>query len=117
MSHYLFSFGTLRQPAVQSSVFGRSPQGRSDRLPGYRVTTVKITDPEVIRISGSAEHPMLQASDDPDDGVDGTVFELSDDELAAADAYEDASYVRTGVTLGSGLRCWAYLPAPAARHG
>jgi hypothetical protein len=98
-SHYLFSFGTLGQPEVQSSVFGRRLEGRSDRLPGYRLTTVKITDPEVVRISGSGEHPMLQVSDDPNDYVDGTVFEVTDEELSAADAYEDHSYVRASVTL------------------
>jgi gamma-glutamylcyclotransferase (GGCT)/AIG2-like uncharacterized protein YtfP len=109
--HCLFSFGTLRQLEVQSSVFGRKLEGRSDRLPGYRLTTVKIADPEVVRISGSGEHPMLQVSDDPNDYVDGTVFEITDEELSAVDAYEDHSYVRVPVTLSSGVRCWAYLPA------
>lgn len=109
--HYLFSFGTLRQPEVQLSVFGRRLEGHGDRLLGYRLTTVQIADPAAVRISGSGEHPMLQASDYPDDYVDGTVFEISEEELLAADAYEDASYVRASVTLSSGARCWAYLPA------
>lgn len=96
------------------SVFGRRLEGDSDQLPGYRLTTVKITDPEVVRISGSDEHPMLRASDDLSDCVDGVVFEITEDDLCAADAYEDDSYVRASVTLSSGTRSWVYLPVGAA---
>lgn len=109
--HLLFSFGTLRQPEVQLSVFGRELYGRADRLPGFRLTTVMVTDPEVIRISGSDLHPMLQASGDENDCVEGMVFEITDTELAAADAYEDDCYVRASVTLRSGVVSWVYLPA------
>lgn len=111
MPQLLFSFGTLRQPDVQLSVFGRELYGRPDRLPGFRLTTIKITDPEVIRISGSDLHPMLQASDDGNDGVDGIVFEITDMDLRAADAYEEDCYVRALVTLGSGAASWVYQPA------
>lgn len=114
MSQLLFSFGTLRQPEVQRSVFGRELHGRPDRLPGYRLGTIRITDPEVVRISGSDLHPMLQVSDAEDDGVDGTVFEITDADLMAADAYEVDGYVRASVTLGSGVTSWVYLPAEVA---
>lgn len=109
--HLLFSFGTLRQQDVQLSVFGRKLHGRADRLPGFRLTTVRVTDPEVIRISGSDLHPMLEASADESDCVDGMVFEITDAELEAADAYEEDSYVRASVTLTSGATSWVYLPA------
>jgi hypothetical protein len=110
VSHRLFSLGTLRQAEVQLSVFGRTLEGCSDRLPGCRLTTVKITDPEVVCVSGSDEHPMLQSSNDVSDGVDGTVFEATEQDSAAADAYEDVSYLRAPVTLSSGFRSWVYLP-------
>jgi hypothetical protein len=53
----LFSYGTLRDPAVQRANFGREPAGREDRLPGYAQRLVEIGDPEVVRVSG--ETPQL----------------------------------------------------------
>lgn len=114
VAQQLFSFGTLQQQEVQTAVFGRLLHGVRDALSGYRLTTVKIADPEVVRISGSDEHPMLQATGDPDHEVLGTVFELTDDELRAADDYEDDSYVRASVVLASGTECWVYLPVAEA---
>jgi hypothetical protein len=39
------------------------------------------------------------------------VFELSDAELASADAYEPAGYTRISATLASGRRAWVYADA------
>lgn len=114
---FLFSFGTLRQADVQVSVFGHTLEGRTEQLPGFRLTTVTIADPEVIRISGSAEHPMLLRSENLSDVVEGVAFEVTDEELAAADAYEDDSYVRSAVRLISGRKCWVYLPVDAGGAG
>jgi hypothetical protein len=45
------------------------------------------------------------------DRIDGTVFEIADVELAAADEYEVAAYKRIAVVLASGLDAWVYVDA------
>jgi gamma-glutamylcyclotransferase (GGCT)/AIG2-like uncharacterized protein YtfP len=107
----LFSYGTLQQEDVQRATFGRLLAGRADRLPGYAQGVVAIDDPAVIATSGKTHHPIVRPSADPADHVDGTVFELTDAELAHADRYEVAAYRRVAVTLASGLEAWAYVDA------
>ncbi|MEV0829563.1 gamma-glutamylcyclotransferase family protein [Nonomuraea rubra] len=109
----VFSYGTLRQRDVQLSVFGREISGTPDRLPGYRLAMLEITDPHVIAISGATHHPILSATGDPGDLVEGTALRLTPAELAAADAYEVGDYRRALVPLASGLKAWVY----AADHG
>ncbi|WP_440104966.1 gamma-glutamylcyclotransferase family protein [Streptosporangium sp. H16] len=106
---YLFSYGTLRQRDVQLSTFGRELDGRPDLLPGHTLSTVAITDPDVVAVSGADRHPIVRATGDPSDGVEGTVFEITGAELAAADGYEVADYSRVSVTLASGVRAWVYI--------
>ncbi|AZK97725.1 MULTISPECIES: gamma-glutamylcyclotransferase family protein [Streptomyces] len=108
-AHHLFSYGTLQLPEVQLSQFGRLLHGTPDALSGHRTTIVLITDPEVIRASGTDRHPMVVPSPDPEDDVAGQVFAVSDAELAMADAYEVDDYTRREVTLRSGIRAWVYL--------
>ncbi len=110
--HRVFSYGTLRQADVQLALFGREVKTVDDRLPGYRVDWLTITDPEVIATSGSDRHPILREGD-PSDWVEGAYLELTAAELAAADAYEVDDYARGIVILSSGLDAWAYLAAPA----
>jgi hypothetical protein len=104
----LFSYGTLQQREVQLASFGRELDGRPDRLPGFELTTVAITDPGVVAVSGSAEHPIARATGDPADEVPGTVFELTPQELEAADAYEVDDYARVLAPLASGAQAWVY---------
>jgi hypothetical protein len=105
----LFSFGTLQDPTVQQAVFGRELHGSADVLPGFRLGVLTITDPEVIRLSGLSEHPLLMPSSDPADEVRGQVFAITADDLAAADDYEVDDYARMEVTLASGTTAWVYL--------
>lgn len=104
----LFSYGTLRQPDVQLSTFGRLLEGRADAIVGYELAALVITDPAVIAASGRDEHPILRRSSRPDAAVEGVVFSISLDELAAADAYEVDDYVRVQVPLRSGPMAWVY---------
>ena len=107
----LFSYGTLQLPAVQRATFGRLLDGRPDALPGHRTELVEITDADVLATSGQTHHPVVVASDDDADEVAGTVLEVTDAELAAADAYEVSDYARADVTLRSGARAWVYVRA------
>ena len=83
----LFSYGTLQTQAVQMANFGRELTGQPDAIPGYAVTMVAISDPEVVRLSGESHHPIVAPSANPDDAVTGMAFEITPQDLAAADAY------------------------------
>jgi gamma-glutamylcyclotransferase (GGCT)/AIG2-like uncharacterized protein YtfP len=107
----LFSYGTLQSATVQEASFGRRLHGEADAMPGYRTEVLEITDPAVLRTSGERFHPIVVPSRDAADRVAGTVFALTPDELAAADAYEVADYARIRVRLASGREAWVYVKA------
>lgn len=108
----LFSYGTLQCPDVQREQFGRLLAGSADALAGFRLGRIAITDPEVVRKSGETHHPVLVPSDDVSHSIDGTLYWITKDELAAADIYEAAGYERQRVTLESGEDAWVYVAAP-----
>jgi gamma-glutamylcyclotransferase (GGCT)/AIG2-like uncharacterized protein YtfP len=88
----LFSYGTLRDPAVQIATFGREMAGRKDRVLGFRVGVVQITDPHVV-----------------EDSVEGLALEVGEADLARADEYEAAHYHRIEAPLASGDHAWVYV--------
>ena len=106
----LFSYGTLQQEQVQRAQFGRTLSGAPDALPGWRSEMVEITDADVLAKSGLRFHPIIVPVTSSDQ-VAGTVFEITDEELAAADAYEVSDYRRVDVTLASGLSAFVYVKA------
>ncbi|MBU2115048.1 MAG: gamma-glutamylcyclotransferase [Gammaproteobacteria bacterium] len=110
----LFSYGTLQQKNVQLANFGRELSGHKDILQGYIVSEVEITDQRVLRESGKTFHPILRFTGNAQDEVAGTVFDLSDAELAQADDYEVDAYVRVTAVLKSGIECWIYTAAEQA---
>jgi gamma-glutamylcyclotransferase (GGCT)/AIG2-like uncharacterized protein YtfP len=105
----LFSYGTLREEAVQLAIFGHLISGMPDAILRYTLRAYVITDPKAIAISGRAEHTMLEPTGDVADQVEGTVFPLTSGELAQADAYEDKAYHRIKVRLRSGMDAWVYV--------
>lgn len=109
MTIALFTYGTLQLPAVQLEKYGRLLEGESDALPGYRIEPLTVDDPDVLRLSGKAHHPIARRTGDPSDRIPGIVYVLSADELAATDAYEVEPYRRAEVTLESGRTAFAYV--------
>lgn len=107
MSEYLFSYGTLQKAEVQLQLFGRLLDGEKDSLTGYKTSEVKIRDDDFLSRGEQSTQLTIVASDG--DKIDGTVFEVSAEELAHADKYEPAEYSRVEVTLASGKRAWVYL--------
>ena len=106
----LFSYGTLQKKSVQIANFGRELTGREDALPGYTRRMVAITDPKEVELSGESHYANAEPSSNPEDGVSGIAFEITEQELAAADKYEEiAEYRRISVTLRSGAQAWVYL--------
>jgi gamma-glutamylcyclotransferase (GGCT)/AIG2-like uncharacterized protein YtfP len=110
MSELLFSYGTLQQDGVQMASFGRLLNGKRDALPGWRQAMVEITDPDVLARSGKTHHPIVMLGR-KDDAVEGTVFEITAEELAAADRYEVSDYKRIAAPLKSGVTAWVYVKA------
>lgn len=108
---WLFSYGTLQQEDVQMAILGRRLAGRPDALAGYATSTVEITDPAVIATSGKSHHSIVRHTGRVGDQVTGTVFRITQAELAAADAYEVSDYKRIAVRLASGLEAFAYVAA------
>jgi gamma-glutamylcyclotransferase (GGCT)/AIG2-like uncharacterized protein YtfP len=105
----LFSYGTLQQPEVQLANFGRLLEGRPDTLPGYALSLIEIEDAHVVALSGSSHHPIVRATGDLADVIQGAVFNITADELTAADQYETDDYQRVLVRLKSGTTAWVYL--------
>ena len=105
----LFSYGTLRYEPVQLSTFGRTLTGLPDVLRGYKLSQLQIKDPNVIATSGEAIHPILMATNNFTDKVEGVVFDVTSKELELADRYEVADYQREKVTLASGAHAWVYV--------
>jgi gamma-glutamylcyclotransferase (GGCT)/AIG2-like uncharacterized protein YtfP len=99
----LFAYGTLRDAPIQQSVFGRRLNGDPDGLAGWRRGQVII--------EGQA-YPM--AEPDPASELDGRLYQLTQDDLVRADAYEGETYRRIRVTLTSGRQAWFYVAAEPA---
>src|SRR5262249_1285032 len=113
----LFSYGTLQQPAVQMSTFGRLLRGQPDEIVGFEKSLLEIDDPQFVATSGSAHHAIVQFNGRSESRVSGTVLELTDDELAKADRYEPAGYKRVHAMLASGRTAWVYAAANETRQG
>ena len=84
----LFSYGTLQDKAVQLANFGRELVGQHDAMLGYSQSWVEITDPEVLATSGKTHHPIVAPTEEQAASVEGMVFQINEQELAAVDGYE-----------------------------
>lgn len=94
---HLFSYGTLQQAEIQQSTFGRLLVGQHDALPRYEP-------------SRYGPHANVTFNGNDGSRVPGTVYEVGDDELAAADRFEAPfDYHRITVTLASGRQAWVYV--------
>jgi hypothetical protein len=108
----LFSYGTLQDRGVQIANFGRVLVGRKDSLPGYARRLIAIADQDEEASDRISHYANVEPSSNPEDAVAGTVFEVTEQDLAAADKYEaTAQYHRLRVTLRSGAPAWVYVHA------
>jgi gamma-glutamylcyclotransferase (GGCT)/AIG2-like uncharacterized protein YtfP len=106
----LFSYGTLQDEQVQRATFGRTLRGERDALPGFERSLVKIEGEIAPTIAGGTHHANVIPSSAAGSQVAGTVFDVTDAELASADAFEaPAQYQRIEVSLASGKRAWLYV--------
>lgn len=97
MKEELFIYGTLIEPDIQNKVIGRTIEGSSDILEGYKRTTIRIFDtdyPDIVQ--------------EPGRHVSGLVIDVSPEELILIDGYETEWYKRKKVVLKSKKNAWVY---------
>lgn len=111
MKEYLFSYGTLQKEKVQLESFGRLLTGSKDILKSYKLASLEITDRSVLLKSEQQFHPIAIPTNDENDTIEGSVFEISKEELLNADKYEVDDYKRVQVKLKSGKEAWVYIGA------
>ena len=71
----------------------------------------RLAPPQFVAASGKSHHAIVTFSGRSDSRVSGTVFEVTDSELASADQYEPAGYKRITARLASGKEAWVYADA------
>ncbi len=98
----IFTYGTLQDSAIQIEIIGRElGDGQADSLRGYKMALLK----------GIHEtYNIIQ----PHTGsvIEGRVYEVTQEELDAIDAYEGDAYIRVSATLMSNTHAWVYRDNP-----
>jgi len=106
MKELLFSYGTLRLKKVQLESFGRKLNGTKEILTGYKLEQLEITNKAVLNKSQLNFHPIAVPTQDPNDQIIGTLYEISKEELKQADLYEVNDYKRVKATFHSDKQGW-----------
>lgn len=107
--HFLFSYGTLQLENVQLENYGRILTGTQDRLRGYKIERLQITDSAVLAKSQLDNHPIALKTGAETDCIDGIIYELTGTQLAETDRYEVSQYQRISETFESGKKAWIYV--------
>lgn len=94
----LFSYGSLRNPAIQEKLFTRQLSGSEDVLLDY--------EKGVLEIEGKR---FNVANPKTGSAIEGMIYDLTLAELERADRYEGNRYERIKVVLKSGMESWLYL--------
>jgi hypothetical protein len=90
-------------------LFGRLLNGIPDVLEHYKIVSIEINDEKFLSTGADKQQKTLAWSTDPNDVIEGMVFEISMDELMMADRYEPVNYERIKVKLRSGKDAWIYI--------
>lgn len=107
--HLLFSYGTIQLEKVQLENYGRLFKGEPDRLKGYTIEKLQITDSIVLSKSQLEYHPIAVKSEDKCYFIEGMLYEITNKELIETDKYEVSQYHRILETFESGKRAWVYV--------
>ncbi|GIZ08601.1 gamma-glutamylcyclotransferase family protein [Flavobacterium sp. UMI-01] len=100
----LFAYGTLKDTEIQQNIFGRILKGSPDSLIGYSLTHIQIEEE-----FGMATYPIIVETGNPDDIINGLLYEITDEDVQLADTYEGLHYKRIEVNLESKQTAWAYI--------
>ena len=95
---------------MQLATYGRVLRGDPDELIDWVRTSIDVPGTHKAAAAGITHYANVERAPGSGNRVAGTVFEITDAELAAADAYElDAEYIRVVAELGSGQSAWVYV--------
>jgi hypothetical protein len=108
MMEQLFSYGTLQQQKVQLELFGRVLKGSRDVLNGYAVNMIEIRDEDFLSNAETNQQKIAIHTGNQNDKIEGTVFEVTYEELLLADQYEPVEYRRIEIVLESQTSAWLY---------
>ena len=108
MPEYLFSYGTLQKEKTQLDIFGRLLKGSRDVLQGYKLSPIEIKDEKFLTKGEEKIQLTVIATNNHNDGIEGTALEITEEELLFADKYEPDNYKRIKVILQSGKKAWIY---------
>ncbi|MFB2586268.1 gamma-glutamylcyclotransferase family protein [Herbiconiux liukaitaii] len=112
--HVIATSGTDRHPLlVPASDTPTAPAPHAEVNADVATEAEAAVDTESD--AGIATQVHAEAELDARAEVEGTVFEITADELAAADAYEVDDYRRVLVPLATGEQAWVYVYAGDAR--
>ena len=109
MTEKLFSYGTLQNEETQLRLFGRILNGLGDILEDYKVSSVEIFDETFLALDEARTQKTLVPTGICGDFVEGTVFEISKEELSLAEKYEPKNYMKMKVKLKSGNEAWIFI--------
>jgi hypothetical protein len=70
---------------------------------------IEITDESFLAKGEEKYQLTLISTNNENDFIEGTVLELSKEELLLADQYEPNNYVRIKVEFNSGKKAWVYV--------
>jgi gamma-glutamylcyclotransferase (GGCT)/AIG2-like uncharacterized protein YtfP len=111
----IFSYGSLQQEAVQLATYGRVLHGDPDELIGWVRTEIAVPKRHKAAAAGLTHYANVERSSQLGNRVAGTVFDITEAELAATDAYElEAEYGRVLAALASRRSAWVYVSQPHA---
>ena len=102
----LFTYGTLQNDDIQETIFGRQLQGTPEILIGYVIKEIQIEEE-----FGIVHYPIIMETNNPEDTINGIVYEITSIDLRQADLYEGLHYKRVEVHLQSNEMVWAYSVA------
>ncbi len=83
--------------------------GTKDSLEGYTISTIEIKDESFLAKGEDKFQQTLVAMNNNHDTIEGTVFEISGEELQQTDRYEPDNYQRIKIVLRSGKEAWIYV--------
>ena len=99
VKEYLFSYGTLQKEKVQLVLFKRILQSSGDTLRGYTIATIEIKDESFLSKEEQKYQLTATISGGNNDCINGTVLEITKEELLLADTYEPDNYKRIKILL------------------
>ncbi|RMD67870.1 gamma-glutamylcyclotransferase [Candidatus Pacearchaeota archaeon] len=101
----LFIYATLKNPATQKRIIGRTLKTKPDILENFSLSKINIS-----------KETFLAAVPRENRKISGFLVEVTKKELEKIDSYETRAYKRIKVRLKSGVVAWVYVKSTRAQR-